>query len=99
AERPDLGALETTARDREVLHGPLGLGSVQRVDGHLHFAHRVVFDPVFLFSHEASLAQHEDARPVCCATSNALGTRAQGSGGTSVSSSASPRSPSKSMDE
>ena len=32
------------ARDREVLDGALGLRRVQRIRGHLHFAHAVAFD-------------------------------------------------------
>ena len=47
AERADLGALQAAARDREVLHGTLGLGAPQRLDGHPDLAHGVVLDAVF----------------------------------------------------
>ena len=46
AERADLGALQRAARDREVLHRPLGLRAPQRVTGHPDFAHGVVLDAV-----------------------------------------------------
>ena len=44
-QRPDLRRLQTTAGDRKILHGPLGLGLPQRVGGYPHLAHRVVLDP------------------------------------------------------
>ena len=46
AERADLGALQASARDREVLHRALGLRAPQRVDGHPDLAHGVVLDAV-----------------------------------------------------
>ncbi len=54
-ERPDLGALQAPAGDREVLHGSLRLRPVKGVGGNPHLAHRVVFDPVVLFSHAESV--------------------------------------------
>ncbi len=46
-ERPDLGALQPAARDREVLHRTLRLRAPQRVDRHPDLAHGVVLDAVF----------------------------------------------------
>ena len=43
-ERADLRALQTPARDREVLHRPLRLRPPQRVRGHPDLAHGVVLD-------------------------------------------------------
>src|SRR5215207_4054978 len=71
AEGPDLGPLQATAGDREVLDGALCLGPPQGVRGDPHLAHRVVLDAVgrrrrligriasgaVLFAHAASVLQ------------------------------------------
>ena len=46
AERPDLGALQPPAGDREVLHRPLRLRAPERGDRHPDLAHGVVLDAV-----------------------------------------------------
>ncbi len=43
---PDLVAVQAAERDREVLHGPLGLRPPQGVGRHPDLAHGVVLDPV-----------------------------------------------------
>src|SRR5690606_20483022 len=47
----DLRWFEHITGDREVLDGPLGLRGVQRVLGHAHLAHGVVFDAVLGVGH------------------------------------------------
>ena len=43
-QRADEAARQRQAGDREIVDRPLGLRAVQRVGGHLQFAHAVVFD-------------------------------------------------------
>ena len=58
-EGHDLGALEASAGDREVLDRTLRLRAVQGVHGNAHLAHRVVLDAVLFGcgSHGASLGR------------------------------------------
>jgi hypothetical protein len=52
-QRLDVGRLQRGARDGEVLHRPLRLGSPQCVLGHAYLAHGVVLDAEVVSAHGA----------------------------------------------